>query len=124
MTRPTVLIVDDDGPTRAAYTAFLTDHGYDVLEAVHGGEAILHVYRHRPDLVLMDLFMPILDGVETAEALRAAPPTARTPILAITASACTPARERMRLVCDDLLEKPCAPAEILARIEALTGKPE
>lgn len=120
MNRTTVLIVDDDAATRAAYTAFLSECGYNVLEAVHGGEAIVHVHRHRPHVVLLDLTMPILDGVQTAEALRERAPTANTRILAITASAPTPERERMRRFCDDLLEKPCAPAEILARIRALT----
>ena len=117
----TILIVDDHAPTRRAYAEFLGDCGFEVLEAAHGGEAILHIHRHRPDAVLMDIAMPVLNGVETAEALRGCPLTARTRILAL--AGCEPSREceRMRALCDDLLFKPCAPAEVASRVRSLVG---
>ena len=118
MTGKLVLVVDDDAATREAYAEYLQECGYRVLEAAHGGEAILHVHRHHPDVVLMDIRMPVLDGVETAESLRErVNPGLR--ILAVTASEPGAKRERMRELCDDVLVKPCAPELIASRIGSL-----
>ena len=121
MTGRTVLVVEDHAPTRRAYAAFLVERGYQVLEATHGGEAILHVHRHRPDLVLLDIALPVLDGVETAESLREYLPAAELRILAVTACESGARRERMRALCDDLLLKPCTPELIASRIGSLLG---
>lgn len=118
----TVLVVDDHAPTREAYAAFLADCGYRVLEAAHGGEAILHVLRYHPDVVLMDVVMPVLGGVETAESLRRHGATARTPILGVTGSPSMVEQTRMRGLCDELLLKPCAPETIAARIAVLAER--
>ena len=117
-----VLVVDDDAPTRAAYAALLVDCGFEVLEARHGGEAILQVHRYRPRVILMDMLMPVLDGARTAEALRQRAMTAETRILGVTAAS-DGERERMRLHCDDIVEKPCTGSEIVERIRALVGEP-
>jgi CheY-like chemotaxis protein len=117
----TVLVVDDDALTREAYAEFLQDCGYDVVEAAHGGEAILHVYRHRPALVLLDISMPVLDGVETAESLRERIPASELRILGVTGTATGPRRERMVQLCDDVLVKPCSPEVIASRIGTLIG---
>lgn len=122
MTRKTILVVDDDAPTRKAYVEFLTDCGYNVLEAAHGGEAIMHVYRHRPDLVLMDITMPVLDGLETAQSLRERSSTANLRILAVTGSQSALKKERMLELCDDVLMKPCAPEVVASRIRTLVQK--
>lgn len=119
MERKTVLVVDDHEATREAYTAFLADCGYQVFQAAHGGEAILGIYLHHPDVVLLDLAMPVLDGVETAESLRGCPWTAHTRIIAITGRGPCPELARMRGFCDDLLPKPCEPGVLEARIRSL-----
>lgn len=116
----TVLVVDDDAPTREAYAAYLLDCGYRVLQAAHGGEAILQAHMNRPDVVLMDIVMPVLGGVETAESLRAYPPTASIGIVAVTGSGSEIERQRMQKHCDVLLEKPCDPRVIASRILSLT----
>lgn len=116
MNRKTILVADDDTPTREAYVAFLRDCGYDVLEAAHGGEAILHVHHRSPDVVLLDIDMPVLDGVETAESLRSCALTTRTRIIAVTAIQSKPQIERMRSLCDDVLTKPCDPLMLESRI--------
>ncbi len=121
MNTKTVLVVDDHAPTREAYTAFLQDCGYHVLQAQHGGEAILRVQENHTDVVLMDILMPVLDGVETAQWLRRHLASTHTPILAVTACRSPVQQERMRAVCDDVLLKPCAPAVIAERIRALLG---
>ena len=122
MPRKTILVVEDHAPTREAYAAYLVDCGYRVIEAAHGGEAILHVHRYRPDLVLMDINMPVLDGLETAESLRAHVPAAGLRIVALTGSDSQVKRERMHAVCDEVLRKPCAPEVITSRIQSLIGK--
>lgn len=119
MSGKTVLVVEDHAPTREAYALLLAECGYRVLEAAHGGEAILCVHQHRRDLVRMDIALPVLDGVETAQSLREHGPRAELPILAVTGCESAVRRERMRTICDDLLLKPCAPELITSRIEAL-----
>ena len=121
MLRKTVLVVDDHAPTREAYAALLADCGFHVLEAAHGGEAILHVHRHHPDVVLMDMMMPVLGGVETAESLRGHGATAHTPILAVTGCTSAVEQARMRGLCDELLLKPWPPEAIARRVERLAG---
>jgi CheY-like chemotaxis protein len=117
----TILVVEDDTPTREAYVALLLECGYRVLEAAHGGEAILHVHQHRPDLVLMDISMPVLDGIETAESLRGHRRSATLRIVGVTACESHVQQERMHAVCDDVLQKPCAPELIVSRVQSLLG---
>jgi CheY-like chemotaxis protein len=112
----TVLVVDDDVPTLQAYTALLQDCGYRVMEATNGGEAILCVRRSLPDVILMDIVMPIVDGLEAAESLRQYPSTANIPIIALTGRAQEVERERMQRLCNDLLLKPCPPQAIIERV--------
>ena len=121
MPEKTILVVEDHGPTREAYVALLLGCGYRVLEATHGGEAILHVHRYRPDLVLMDIGMPVLDGVETAESLREHVTATTLRIVAVTGCDSRVKTERMHAVCDDVLQKPCAPDLIVSRIQSLIG---
>lgn len=114
-----ILVVDDHAPTRRGYAALLTECGYSVVEAAHGGEAILRVHEGRPDLILMDLDMPVVNGLEAATALRAYAPMSGVPIVAVTASESRWERERMAELCDDLLMKPCGAAQIAERIRSL-----
>ncbi|HEX8432693.1 MAG TPA: response regulator [Longimicrobium sp.] len=117
----TILVVEDDAPTRGAYVELLRECGYRVLQAAHGGEAILHVHRYRPDLVLMDIGMPVLDGVETAESLRNHLSSATLRIVGVTACESRVRKERMHALCDDVLQKPCAPEVIVSRVRSLLG---
>lgn len=121
MRHKTILVVDDHAPTRQAYSEFLSGCGYTVMEARHGGEAIMLVRGNRPDVVLLDLVMPVLGGVETAESLREYGSTAHIRIIGVTACDSWEEQERMRRVCDELLLKPCAPEHIAERIRALVG---
>ncbi|HEX8431709.1 MAG TPA: response regulator [Longimicrobium sp.] len=115
----TVLVVDDHDPTRHAFAEYLAECGYRVIEAAHGGEAILHVHLHQPDIVLLDLEMPVLDGIEVAESLRSRSLTERMRILGITGCDSGLQRQRLHAVCDDVLTKPCSPEVIVARIRSL-----
>ena len=121
MQKPTVVVVDDHTPTREAYAALLRDCGFRVLEAAHGGEAILLVHRHCPAVVLLDVTMPVLGGLETAACLRAYPPTAHSRILAVTGCTSTAEQSRMKALCDDMLTKPCTPDLLESKVRSLAS---
>lgn len=121
MDRKTIMVVDDHAPTREAYASFLLDCGYHVVQAGHGGEAILHVYRRRPDVVLLDILMPGLDGVETAVSLRERLPGTRIPLIAVTGSESVVEHGRLRGVFDAVLLKPCAPDVIASCVRSMLG---
>ena len=83
---PRVVVADDQALVRAGFRMILASDGIDVVaEAVDGNEAVEAVRRTRPDVVLMDVRMPGLDGLEAMRRLRAAPATAETPVVAVSA---------------------------------------
>jgi CheY-like chemotaxis protein len=82
----TLLIVDDEQPVRDLLTLLFEDIGYRTLEAPHGKAALRIVEAERPDLVLTDVMMPIMDGVELCERLKTDPATASIPVLLMSAA--------------------------------------
>jgi two-component system, cell cycle response regulator DivK len=117
MKKRTVLVVEDSAETRASMAALLEGEGYEVLLAEHGGEGILMAHQLRPDVILMDVSMPVVDGLDAAESLKLNPLTRAIPIVAITAESLQPQLERIRRVCDAMLLKPCPPLDILGEVE-------
>jgi DNA-binding response OmpR family regulator len=110
-----VLVVDDADKIRAAVRRLLEDAGHDVLEAATGREALRVLYDAKPDLVLLDVSMPDMDGWEALERMRE---LTWVPILMVTARDATPERVRgLRGGADDYIVKPFEPDELLARIE-------
>ena len=100
----------------------LKRRGFDVIVARDGAEGIEMADRERPDLVLMDLSLPVVDGWEVARRLKAAPATATIPIIALTAHAMAGDRERaLQSGCDDYDTKPVDLPRLLAKIEARLG---
>ncbi len=85
MTRPLVLVVDDDPDILEAICDILEAEGYDVARARHGEEALTRVEARRPALILLDLMMPVMDGVAFAQALRLRPTVSDVPIVVISA---------------------------------------
>lgn len=79
-----ILIVDDEPDVRHILRRIFEKAGYDVAEAIHGAAALDEMNGEHPDLVVTDLMMPVMDGNELIEALRADPRTARIPILSLT----------------------------------------
>ena len=77
----TVVLADDDDDLRAVYAPFLRAQGYTVWEAINGREAVEQVRRHHPDLLLLDLWMPILNGFEVLEELRYDPAASRLKVV-------------------------------------------
>jgi CheY-like chemotaxis protein len=120
---PTVLIVDDFDDNRQMYAEFLTYSGYRVLEASNGAEAVAKATDHLPDLVVMDLSLPVLDGWEATRRLKGDPRTRHIPVVALTGHALdghsTEARDAG---CDAFLAKPCLPDKLLETVRRMLAK--
>jgi two-component system, cell cycle response regulator DivK len=117
-----VLIVDDFRDVREMYGEYLGRCGLEVQLARHGAQAIERALAIRPDVILMDLAMPGIDGWEATRVLKQHPNTKHIPIIAVTAHTLPGERERaMRAGCDALLTKPCLPYQVLNEIARVLG---
>ncbi len=119
----TILLVEDNELNRDMLARRLIRRGFAVLPAANGLEAITSALRERPDLVLMDLSLPVLDGWEATRRLKQAPATAGIPILALTAHVSSTDRARaLEAGCTDLDTKPIDLPRLLGKIERLLGR--
>jgi CheY-like chemotaxis protein len=122
--RRKVLVVDDVAGNRSVVMDLLSSLGFDVLEADNGENALRAVQAHAPDLVLMDILMPVLDGIEATERLRASARHAQLPIIMLSAGAAERERERsLEVGADAFLVKPIDFAELLRHIGRLLRLP-
>jgi CheY-like chemotaxis protein len=116
-----VLFVDDDSATRAGYTKYLANFGYEVMPVATGAEALTLTSTCAPDVIVLDLGLPDIDGWEVARQLRAGPMTAAIPIIALTGAGLPHERvSAMRAGCDRYLTKPCSPADVADAIRRCT----
>lgn len=116
---PLVLVADDSATVRALARLELESAGYAVVEAADGQQALAAAAQHRPDVVLLDIEMPVLDGYATVRALKADPGTADVPVVFLTGRAGSEdVVQALRLGGHDYLRKPPEPAELLARVGA------
>jgi two-component system, cell cycle response regulator DivK len=112
-----ILLVDDYQDGREMYADALTFSGFRALEASSGLEALQLAIDRLPDLILMDLSLPGMDGWEVTQRLKKDARTKHIPIIALTAHALTEERERAEAAgCDGFLAKPCLPDELLAEV--------
>jgi two-component system, cell cycle response regulator DivK len=112
-----VLFIEDEASTRRGYTAYLSGRGYDVSEATTGEHALTLATHCVPDVIVLDLGLPDIDGWEVARRLKASPQTAAVPIIALTGSTLPHERiSAMRAGCDRHLPKPCVPEALLEAI--------
>jgi two-component system, OmpR family, response regulator MprA len=113
-----VLVVDDDPRTTGMLRRFLAYEGYSVSIAASGDEALTSTLEHPPDLIVLDILLPTLSGLEVTQRLRAAGD--QVPILMLTARDSVANRvEGFEMGADDYLVKPFAPEELLVRVKAL-----
>ncbi len=118
-----ILLVEDNEMNRDMLGRRLQRRAFQVLIAVDGAEAVAMAERERPDLILMDMSLPIMDGWEATRKLKAAPGTRAIPVIALTAHAMAGDREQaIEAGCDDYDTKPIEFARLLGKIEALLNR--
>lgn len=115
---PTILLVEDNEMNRDMLSRRLERKGYDVIGAVDGKEGVGKAQSVSPDLILMDLSLPVLDGWEATRRIKADPNTQAIPVIALTAHAMATDREKsLEAGCDDYDTKPVEFKRLLAKIE-------
>jgi two-component system, cell cycle response regulator DivK len=117
---PKILVVEDNELNRDMLTRRLERRGYETLVAVDGEQGLHAAQQNRPDLILMDMSLPVMDGWEATKRLKNSPDTASIPIVALTAHAMNGDRERaLEAGCDDYDTKPVEFPRLVLKIEAL-----
>jgi len=117
-----ILLVEDNEMNRDMLSRRLERRGYEVIVAVDGEEGVARAKADAPDLVLMDLSLPGIDGWEATRQLKAAEETSAIPVLALTAHAMAGDREKaLEVGCDDFDTKPVDLPRLLGKIEGLLG---
>ncbi|MBE9182566.1 response regulator [Oculatella sp. LEGE 06141] len=120
---PKILLVEDNEMNRDMLSRRLERKGHHVLIAIDGQQGVTMAHSHEPDLILMDMSLPVLDGWSATRQLKAAPETCSIPILALTAHAMAGDHEKcVEAGCDDYDTKPVEFARLLGKIQALLGK--
>ncbi len=117
---PTILLVEDNELNRDMLSRRLVRNGYDVLIAEDGAKGLSAAIDSKPDLILMDMSLPVMDGWEATRRLKAEPQTRAIPVIALTAHAMSSDREKaVAAGCDDYDTKPVELERLLAKIERL-----
>ncbi len=118
----TILVVDDCADNRVVYGSLLEFFGFRVVEACNGDEGVRQAGQHLPDLIVMDLAMPVMSGLEATRLLKRDPRTARIPLLILSAhDTAAMQRDAVSAGCDAYLIKPARPDRILRELERLLG---
>jgi DNA-binding response OmpR family regulator len=122
--RPVVLVADDDPDILTLVSFRLERSGYHVIQAHDGEEAVRLAVEHRPDLAVLDVMMPKLDGYEATRRLRGHGPTSGLPVILLTARVQEADVARgFEAGADDYVKKPFSPQELGARVKAALGRP-
>jgi two-component system cell cycle response regulator DivK len=112
-----ILVVEDQEDNRQILRDMLLAADYEIVEAVNGEEALAAVAKQRPDLILMDIQIPIIDGYEATRRIKADPALRSIPIIAVTSHALSGGEEKARAAgCDDFVPKPYSPRQLLAKV--------
>jgi two-component system alkaline phosphatase synthesis response regulator PhoP len=115
-----ILVIEDDPATLRLIDYSLRHEGYQVLTALNGLEGLRKVHDEKPDLLVLDVMLPGMDGFEICHSLRSEPDTAQLPILMLSAKAQEIDKDTgLKVGADDYLAKPADPSEIVSRIESL-----
>jgi two-component system cell cycle response regulator DivK len=115
--RPRVLLVDDYPDAREMYAEYLEFSGFEVIEAANGMEALQRAADAQPDIILMDLSLPVMDGWEATRRLKADKRTDKIPVVALTGHALAGISEGAKKAgCDAFVTKPCLPEDLVKQI--------
>ena len=114
-----ILVVEDQEDNRQILRDLLGNAGYELIEAENGEEALAAVARQRPDLILMDIQLPVMDGYEATRQIRTNPGMKSVPIIAVTSYALAGDESKaLAAGCDGYVSKPYSPRELLAKVRA------
>ena len=117
---PLILVVDDYQDAREMYAEYLQFSGFRVAEARNGNEAVDQAFALKPDLILMDLSLPGMDGWEATKRLKADERTSHIPIVALTGHALAGASEGAKKAgCDAFVTKPCLPDDLVVEVRRM-----
>lgn len=120
---PKILLVEDNEMNRDMLSRRLIRKGYDVVLALDGQQAVEAANSQRPDLILMDMSLPVIDGWEATRRIKAAPSTQEIPVIALTAHAMASDREKsLEAGCDDYDTKPVDLQRLLDKITVLLDR--
>ena len=119
---PKILLVEDNEMNRDMLSRRLKRRGYEVVIAVNGADGVEMASLETPDLILMDMSLPVMDGWEATKSIKAAPTTESIPIIALTAHAMSGDREKaLAAGCDDYDTKPIELSRLLTKIQSLVA---
>lgn len=113
-----ILVVDDEKTIRVLIRKILENEQYEVIESTNGYEAVESAKKENPDVILLDMKMPVMDGIETCRRLRADEKTKNIPILVITALGETK-MEAIKAGVDDFINKPFDTEEVIIRVKSM-----
>jgi len=112
-----IMIVEDTADNRQIMRDLLSAAGYDLVEAVDGAAGVQLATTERPDLILMDIQLPVIDGYEATRRIKADPALAHIPIIAVTSYALSGDEAKARAAgCDGYVAKPFSPRQLLAKV--------
>ena len=117
-----ILVVEDQEDNRRIVRDLLTSVGYEVLEATSGEDGLVRAERERPDLILMDIQLPGMDGYEATRRLKASPELRKIPIIAVTSYALSGDEVKAEQAgCDAYVSKPFSPRALLGKVREYLG---
>ena len=112
-----ILVIEDTEDNRVILSDLLSSAGYELIEAMDGLEGVATAEREQPDLILMDIQLPIMDGYTATNQIKADPALRSIPIIAVTSYALAGEEKRARAAgCDDFVTKPFSPRQLLGKI--------
>ncbi len=112
-----ILVVEDQEDNRQIIRDMLAGTGYEIIEAENGEQALAAIAKARPDLILMDIQLPVMDGYTATRRIKADPALRSIPIIAVTSYALSGEEKKAREAgCDDYIPKPYSPRELLAKV--------
>jgi two-component system cell cycle response regulator DivK len=118
-----ILVIEDQEDNRAILRDLLSATGFELIEAVNGAEGVAKAATEKPDLVLMDIQMPVMDGYDATRRIKANPATAAIPVVAVTSYALSGDEAKARAAgCDGYVAKPYSPRQMLAVIRGFLDK--